>query len=182
MTTVSVRPKIVFFMATLFSLSSCSRFLWAEARVELKHGKELHEAGQVKKAISRYEMAIADDPTLSEAEFFLGLAWADLEDWDQAVTHSERCLSLDPKNAKCEANLAGILVLKGSRHEARQRYEHCLSLDPNLEIAHKELADILSGEGEYDKAIDHYEKAILIRPDFKEAKENLAFARTLIGR
>ena len=69
----------------------------------------------------------------------------------------------------------------GSRVEARRRYEHSLSLQSDLQIAHKELADILCGDGEYDSAIAHYEEALRIQPDFLEAKQNLSFARTLVG-
>jgi tetratricopeptide (TPR) repeat protein len=72
-------------------------------------------------------------------------------------------------------------VVKGLRAEARRRYEHSLSLNPELQIAHKELADILRGEGEYDAAIAHYEEALRIQPDFLAAKQELSFARTLVG-
>ena len=68
------------------------------------------------------------------------------------------------------------------RAEARHRYEHSLSVKPDLQIAHKELADILCGDGEYDSAIAHYEEALRIQPDYRAAKENLSFARTLVGR
>jgi Flp pilus assembly protein TadD len=152
-----------------------------DAEAQLNYGKALHQAGRVDEAISRYEFAISKKPSLAEAEFYLGLAWSDLGDLDQSLQHYERSLQLDPKNAKCESNLAGILVSKGLRAEARRRYEHSLSVKPDLQIAHKELADILCGDGEFDSAIAHYEEALRIQPDFKEAKQNLSFARTLVG-
>jgi Flp pilus assembly protein TadD len=152
-----------------------------DAQAQLNYGKALHEAGHVEEAMSRYEFAIKRRPSLAEAEFYLGLAWNDLGDLDRAIEHYERSLLLDPKNGKCESNLAGILVSKGLRAEARRRYEHSLSVKPDLQIAHKELADILCGDGEYDSAIAHYEEALRIQPDFLEAKQNLSFARTLVG-
>jgi tetratricopeptide (TPR) repeat protein len=159
-----------------------------DAQAQLNYGKALHQAGRVEEAIGRYEFAISQKPSLAEAEFCLGLAWKDLglarkdlDDLDRAIEHYERSFSLDPKNGRCESNLADVLVLKGMRAEARRRYEHSLSLNPDLQIAHKELADILRGEGEYDSAIAHYEEALRIQPDFKEAKQELAFTRTLVG-
>lgn len=152
-----------------------------DAQAQLNYGKALHNAGHVEDAIGRYEFAISKKPSLAEAEFYLGLAWKDLGELDRAREHYERSLVLDPKNGKCESNLAGILVLKGLRAEARRRYEHSLSLKPDLQIAHKELADILCGDGEYDSAIAHYEEALRIQPDFLQAKQNLSFARTLVG-
>jgi Flp pilus assembly protein TadD len=152
-----------------------------DAKAQLDYGKALHEAGRVEEAINRYEFAISKKPSLEEAEFFLGLAWSDLGDLDKAVEHYERSLVLDPRNGKCETNLAGVLVSKGLRAEARRRYEHSLSINPGLQIAHKELADLLCGDGEYDSAVSHYEEALRIQPDYRAAKENLSFARTLVG-
>ena len=110
------------------------------------------------------------------------MAWQDLGDLDRALEHYERSLALDPKNGEYEVNLAGILVSKGLRAEARRRYEHSLSLNPALQIAHKELADILCDALEYDSAIAHYEEALRLQPDYLEAKQNLIFARTFVGR
>jgi Flp pilus assembly protein TadD len=147
---------------------------------QLNYGKALHEAGRVQEAISKYEFAISRDPSLSEAEFYLGLAWTDMGELDRGQKHYERSFLLDPKNGKCESNLAGVLLSKGLRTEARRHYEHSLVLNPILQIAHKELGDILCGTGEYQAAITHYEAALRIQPDFAEAKQNLAFARTFV--
>ena len=153
-----------------------------DTQAQLNYGKALHETGRVEEAINKYEFAISRDPSLAEAEFYLGLAWKDMGDLDRAQEHYERSFLLDPKNGKCESNLAGILRAKGLEAEARRRYEHSLTLSPILQIAHKELGDILCGTGEYQAAIAHYEAALRIQPDFAEAKQNLSFARSLLGR
>src|ERR1051325_562833 len=153
-----------------------------DPQAQLNYVKALHQTGRVQEAIPKYEFALRRNPSLAEAEFFLGLAWSDSGDLDRAIEHYERSLVLDPKNGKCEVNLAGVLMSKGLRREARRRYEHSLTLNRDLQIAHKELADIMCGEGDYNSAIAHYEEALRIQPDFKEAKQNLAFARTLVGR
>ncbi|MEY2492578.1 MAG: hypothetical protein QOH24_1529 [Verrucomicrobiota bacterium] len=153
-----------------------------DPQAQLNYGKALHGAGRVEEAMGKYEFAISRNPSLAEAEFFLGLAWSDLGDLDRAIEHYERSLLLDPKNGKWESNLAGVLVTKGLRVEGRRRYEHSLTLSSDLQIAHKELADLLCGAGEYQAAIVHYEAALRIQPDFSEAKKNLSFARSLMGQ
>jgi Flp pilus assembly protein TadD len=153
-----------------------------DSSAQLNYGKALHDAHRVEEAISKYELAVSRNPSLAEAEFLLGVAWKDLGDLDRAQEHYERSLLIEPKNGKSESNLAGILLAKGLRSDARRRYEHSLTLNPNLQIAHKELADILCGSGEYDAAVAHYEAALRIQADFVEAKQNLSFARSLIGR
>jgi Flp pilus assembly protein TadD len=170
-----------------------------DAQAQLNYGNALHKEAlsspelseearrtRIGEAKRKYEFAVSRKPDSADAEFWLGNAWSDLGEFDLAVQHYERSLLLDPKNGKCESHLAGILVWKGQRTEARRRYEHSLShnllTQPDLQIAHKELADILRGDGEYDAAIAHYEKALRIQPDFKEARDNLNFARSLAGR
>jgi Flp pilus assembly protein TadD len=153
-----------------------------DAQAQLNYGKALHEAGQVQNAIERYEAALTRNPTLAEAEFYLGQAWNDVGDFDKATEHYERALRLSPNNGRWEFRLARALARKGFGNDARVRFEHALSLDTAQPIAHKELADLLCGVGEYQKAIGHYETAIQLDPDYVEAKQNLAFARSLVGK
>jgi tetratricopeptide (TPR) repeat protein len=153
-----------------------------DAQAQLNYAKALQDAGRVREAIDKYDLALGANPRLAEAEFLLGVAWSDLGELDEAIAHYERALTLSPNNAKAESNLAGLLVTKGLSKEARSHYEHSLSADPKLQIAHKELADLLCAAGEYDAAIAHYEAALRIQPDFVQAQENLSFARSLTGR
>jgi Flp pilus assembly protein TadD len=156
-----------------------------DAQAQLNYGKALHEAGRREAAIEKYELALKRNPDLAEAEFYLALVWADLKDFDKAIEHHRRALQLDPKKGEWEFRLARALVAKGLSKEARVRFEHSLALSPNQPLAplvHKEFADLLSGTGEYAAAVSHYEAALKLQPDFVQARENLDFARTLVGR
>jgi Flp pilus assembly protein TadD len=162
--------------------SKVAEILPANAQAQLNYGKALYDAGQVQNAIERYQAALDRDSSLAEAEFYLGAAWYNLGKLDKAVEHYERALRLDPKNGRWEFRFAQALSDKKLSKEARAHYEHALSLDSAQPIAHKELADLLCGVGEYQAAIAHYETAIRLDPDYREAKENLAFARSLVGK
>lgn len=152
-----------------------------DARSQFNYGRALQDAGRLKEAISRYELALARDASLPMAEFYEGLAWSDSNDLDKALTHYERALALDPSSDKTEVNLAGILRAQGERLEARRHYERALARNKNLELAQKELADLMVEAGEYDGAVAHYLEALRLNPNFREAKDGLAFAKTLTG-
>jgi tetratricopeptide (TPR) repeat protein len=68
-----------------------------DGQAQLNYSKALHEAGRLEEAIGHYDSAIKRDPSLTEAEFFLGLAYQDRQEYDHSVEHYERSLSLDPK-------------------------------------------------------------------------------------
>jgi Tfp pilus assembly protein PilF len=150
-----------------------------DGKAQLDYGKALHEKGRVEEAIGRYKDAIGYDPSLAEAEFFLGLAYGDLKEYDQSAAHYERALLLDPKNAKAEFNLSNVLNAQGQHTEARRRLEHSLKLDPSMFLAHQVLGDLLASDGELDAAIAQYTEALRLRPDFNQAEQSLNAARRL---
>jgi Flp pilus assembly protein TadD len=153
-----------------------------DAQAQLNYAKALHQAGHVKEAMERYELALRYNPKLAEAEYYIALAWADLGDLDKSIEHHQSALRLTPRNGQWESRLARALAAKGLSRDARAHYEHSLSLDPNLPLAHKELADLLCGAGEYQEAIRHYETALRLQASFPEAQQNLNFARSLLGK
>ena len=159
-----------------------AEILPSDAHAQLNYGRALYDARQLPSAMERLEAALSRDPSLAEAEFYLGRAWADQHDVDKAIEHYEHALRLSPNNGRWEFRLAQALAEKKLGKEARARFEHALELDTAQPIAHKELADLLCGFGEYQNAVAHYETAIRLDPDYIEAKENLAFARSFLGK
>lgn len=149
-----------------------------DAQAQLNYGKELHQAGQVEAAVSRYESAIRQDPSLAEAEFLLGLAYGDLHEDDHAIEHYLRSLTLDPKSGKTEFRLALVLNSVGRHTEAMQRMAHSLAIDPSMTVAHQMFGDFLCRDGEFDAAVVQYQEALRLRPDFKAAEQGLTFARS----
>jgi tetratricopeptide (TPR) repeat protein len=127
----------------------------------------------------RYEMARKLNPTLDQTEFFLGLAYADLGEFDTAIGLYRRALELNWKNADAECNLAGLLVMKKMPGEARRHFERSLALKPQQVLARKELADLQSDAGEYDAAIENYLAALKLQPDFAQARAGLGLAQSM---
>ena len=153
-----------------------------DAQAHLNYGKALHQAGDVENASRQYQLAIQQDPTLAEAEFFIGLADADSKDYADAVKHYERALALNPKYSQAEFNLASVFLAVGQRNEARRHLEHSLTLDPSMFLAHQVLGDILCQSGEFDAAIGQYQEALRLSPKFSAAADGLSHARSLASR
>ncbi|HEY1770986.1 MAG TPA: tetratricopeptide repeat protein [Chthoniobacterales bacterium] len=163
-----------------------------DAQAQLDYGQALHGAGRVTEATDRYQAALKKDPTLAEAEFFLGLAYADVKNYDLAIEHYRRSLALysknesssapDSKYADADFNLACILRKLGQRSEAQELFTHSLTLNPEKFLAHQELGDMFYESGQYNAAIAEYQEALRLNPQFKAAEQGLHVARLLANR
>ncbi len=60
-----------------------------------------------------------------------GLAWAALEEWDEALKAYDRALKLDPTYAAAHDNRRRALAALGRQDEARLSLERALALDPS---------------------------------------------------
>ena len=87
------------------------REAWDEAAVEL-------------------EQALAQDPALSDAHFFLGLAHNHLDEPQQAADAYESALALEPGFASAHWNLALTYLELERFAEARDHFEIYLELNP----------------------------------------------------
>jgi tetratricopeptide (TPR) repeat protein len=91
-----------------------------DAHVNL--GRLLHEAGDARGAIARYEAALlrsAQDPV---AHFNLALALEDVRELAQAAEHYRRALASDPDFADAHYNLAELSERMGQLPEALRHY------------------------------------------------------------
>jgi tetratricopeptide (TPR) repeat protein len=79
---------------------------------------------------------------------------------DEAISHYERVIRLDPNSAVAHANLGAALRQKGRRDEAIRHFEQAIQLDPNLASAHANLGAVLLEQGKLDEAVVHLQDAI----------------------
>ena len=101
---------------------------------------------------------------------------------DEAITHYQKALQINPDNAEAHYNLGNVLLKKGSVDEAITHYQKALQINPDYAEAHNNLGNALLQKGSVDEAIAHYQKALQINPDYAEAHYNLGNALLQKGR
>jgi len=128
------------------------------------------------------------------AETMLGNALAQRGQFDEALTHYEAALKIQP-GAPADNNVGYVLCRLGHIREAIGYYQKALELDPGLADARRNLdlalsqaaesdgADALSREaneflqqGRLDEAIADYQKAAQIEPASSQIQNNLGAA------
>jgi tetratricopeptide (TPR) repeat protein len=95
---------------------------------------------------------------------------------DDAVTHYERAVALQPDYAPAYNNLGTALRAKGRLPDAVAAYERALSLRAEYPEAHYNLANVLTDEGRTKEAAQHFRVALQAMPGSADVHNNLGIA------
>jgi tetratricopeptide (TPR) repeat protein len=95
---------------------------------------------------------------------------------NEAFTHYQKALQINPGYVEAHINFGNALLQKGNVDEAITHYQKALQINPGCADAHINLGNVLLKKGSVDEAIAHYQKALEIKPDYAEVHLNLGSA------
>jgi tetratricopeptide (TPR) repeat protein len=101
---------------------------------------------------------------------------------DEAKTHYQASLEIDPQDVDPRLNLASVLAAEGRFEEAVACYQKALQIQPDFAKGHCDLGDLLAHLGRLDEALDQYRKASELQPDDPLAHRNLGDLLGRLGR
>jgi Flp pilus assembly protein TadD len=152
-------------------------------KLAIEYGIALVQDGRNDEAIARLNKAsgvIDWDPELWN---YLGVAYWNKGDQDQALKAYERALSFDPKYAMVLANLGTVhvsLAVKNRDKAAFRRaidyFKRSIECDPRYASAYNGLGAVYRMNGDLDAAISCWGQAVEIEPGHKYALYNLGTA------
>ncbi len=94
----------------------------------VEKGNLLATYGNYQAAVEYYRKAISKQPGLSVAYFNLGLAYGELDEYDQALKALDKAIELVPDKAVYYYGRARVLLMAGRQDQARQDFEKAASL------------------------------------------------------
>jgi protein O-GlcNAc transferase len=121
-------------------------------------------------------------PNVAGAYFILGMALQGKGLLDEAITHYQKAIELDPSFAEAYYNLGIALKGKGEIDEAITYYQKAIEINPFSAKAYYSFGNALKGKGQLDEAISYYQKAIELNPSFAAAYCNLGITLKEKGR
>lgn len=74
--------------------------------------------GNYKAAVDAYQKAMELDPSLSMVFYNLGLAYAEMEAFDQALANLNKAIMMSPRNSRYYYARARVLLLSGKQERA----------------------------------------------------------------
>ncbi|MEM9097045.1 MAG: tetratricopeptide repeat protein [Pseudomonadota bacterium] len=139
-------------------------------------GAALSAKGEYAEAVSKYEAAIALDPTLVPAHNNLGAAKAELGEFEEAIQHYDEALQIDPTYAQAHHNKANALRQQGQFDEAVGSYREAIRLNGQLADAHGNLGTCLIETGDLEAGLESLAQAVVLDPaktDFARRRAQL---------
>jgi tetratricopeptide (TPR) repeat protein len=137
--------------------------------------------GRIAEAEARLQRALALRPLSEHALNGMSVVRLQQARPAEAEQFARRALDRRPGLLHARLNLALALLRQGRVAEAEPALERAL-LDPNEARLNLNVGSLLANEGAYEAAIPRFERALALDPANSLARENLARARSMLGR
>ncbi len=102
--------------------------------------------------------------------------------YDQAISHYNKALEINPKHAGAYYNRGQAYLNKGQHDQAIADYNKALEIDPKFTEAYNGRGLSYAAKAEYDQALSDYNKALEINSKYAEAYYNKALVYEKLGR
>lgn len=119
------------------------------------------------------EKRVREEPNNPDYQELLGGSYVDVGRYDDARSHLETAIRLNPRLASAHSNLGTVLLEQGQVAAAIGELERAAALQPQDETIWFNLGNALKTAGQVDPAAAAYRRALAIDPAFADAEVNL---------
>jgi protein O-GlcNAc transferase len=123
-----------------------------------RQAQEAFQLGKYPEARDKLRQALKHDPRSPALWSYLGLAEAQLNDLDAAISDFQKALLFAPNDAQTHFNLGLLYRRKGDSQKALETYRRGLRLDPDDAAANQNYALLLMEMGKFREAIAPLQK------------------------
>jgi protein O-GlcNAc transferase len=147
---------------------------------------QFQPASQSSSVVEEREKAVRESPDDAEARLKLGMAYAEIEEYDLAMAELVESIRLNPDNAQslsAYANFQLGMVLAAVERPAlaANAYREALRLGLTSASLHSALGEALAAQRKFDEAIEEYRAALVLEPDSFAAHAGLALSLEASG-
>jgi tetratricopeptide (TPR) repeat protein len=132
-------------------------------------------------AIEEMQKAVALEPKLEAAFYFLGNTYALAEQYEKAAGAYRQAIELNPKHAPYYSRMALVAEKLGNPEEVIRNLQQVVGLDAADVVSQLNLAKALSKADRLQEAIDQLREAVKKAPNYKEAYYLLSSYSRQIG-
>lgn len=114
-------------------------------------------AGELEKAVATYQQILKDSPDSVQAMFQMGVAYNDLEKWDEARQILETLLRTQPDHAEALNALGMACLGLNEDQSALNAFDRAIESDQTYAVAHFNRGLVHLKEGNFDAGWDGFE-------------------------
>ena len=154
-------PRILCPLAVCLSVF-CTATAFAQTRPAdsaasyVKRGNWWFEQGDLDRAITDFDMAIAFDPNAAAAYYNRGCVRQAKGDGDRALADYRRATEINPRHGAAYNNSCGIYFVQGRLDEAIAACNRAIEIDPRFASAYCNRGIAREGKGDLDGALADY--------------------------
>jgi tetratricopeptide (TPR) repeat protein len=148
----------------------------ADVSARLGLGASLLASGQIAAAEKELTRVLAEAPGSPPAHYWMGALLVEQKRHEEAKTHLERALALDPRCVGCLAQLAHIAYLAGDDRRCGSFLAKAEALDPADMQTNLVSGMLANRAGRHDLAIVHLTRVVERAPGSARAQYQLALA------
>ena len=145
------------------------------------YGELLAKTKRHAEAIKIWQTALLQDSDNRTIYNYLGLAFQETGELDQALDAHRQMLRLSPGNAVAHNNIGSLLQMQNCFHAALESYHRALLAAPDFDLAHLNIGSCLMQLGWYDEAMSIFRDTIKLNPTLFAAYINLAVMQNKLG-
>jgi tetratricopeptide (TPR) repeat protein len=137
------------------------------------------------KAITEYKLALAKNPKVAQAHYFLGIAYLSRDEdkgWDEAAQEQREEIKNSPDDFRPHYELGNIALKQHRADEAERELKRSSELDPNNPDPLISLGEIYAGQNRPQEAEAAMRKAIALTTDVSRAGYQINRAHYVLGR
>jgi tetratricopeptide (TPR) repeat protein len=151
-----------FFSLVLFLV--LGTFLFAQS--SFSKGEELFLQNKPKEALPFLEQAVAEDPAYVQAALYLGIAYQQIDKFDEAIAVYRKILPRSgSQSALIAYNLANVYFSRGNATFAEQYYTQAINANPMYASAYLNRANSRIKSGLLQESISDYRQYLSLEPN-----------------
>lgn len=147
----------------------------ADPKLHIQVANDLHDAnlrieeGKETTAIPLLERVVAEDPLIPHAQYFLGVAYKEIHEYDKAIPHLNKAIQLVPDSMMAQYEMALALYEKGDLPTAATHLEIVVAHSPDWTDARFSLAAIYARIDRLPEALTNLDVTLKLDPDHYRA-------------